>query len=456
MGHRSSGTRRSNRVLEDPALRVLIWLSWPVILTQFVSVTYSVVDSIWLGRIGKASFNAPIVSWPLISVFLVTCTSFVSSGIAVLSQLYGSGDLGRFEKSVGGLLFFAVTIVFLVCVPAVVLSHNILYFIGLPVDTEVKAVLYYRIVLFGIPFATMFTFFSTVANAMGDTRTPTKLSILSSVINMLLDPILIFGLFGIPQMGAMGAAIATVASETVIGIIGLIMLARGFRGVKLRTEHVRYDSWLFRKLFRIGAPIVLQRVSNYIGATTMIGIVSRFGSAVIAAYGVSLRITEIVRAFMYGVSNATAIMVGQSLGANKLDRARETAKVSITFTFLTLLAIATVIFCFAPQIVKVFVNDSTVIREGERALRVFSPSIPFFGLFVVMGGIASGSGHTMPYALTGVIRLWLLRVALALLLALYTSLREDGLWIAISLSNIIAGITGLIWIYSWRWAKSIV
>ncbi len=434
----------------------LLRLAWPVVVSRAADLLYSIIDSIWLGRLGKEAFNAPIIAWSIIYIFYTMLISYISTFLPVLSQIHGSRDYKEFERRVSEAFALTIILTTIVFIPIVLVSYKIIILLGLPKATSIDAIKYYRITIWGIPLACIDTFFATVMRSVGDTRTPMILRASSSIANIGLDPLLIFGLVGFPRLGVVGAAIATVAAESGAGIVALVLLFKGYKGVKVKLSLAKASGWMTRKMLSIGSPVGALRVLSYLSGMVLIGILGRFGSSAIAAYGVSTRIIDVMAAYLQGISVATSIMIGHKLGAKDVRGAVIVSRRAIEFSMLTMILAAIIVLVFRVQIISAFVDDPKVILYGSRLIIISIPSAPFFAAYVIMGGVANGSGRTMPYAATGIARLWAVRILLSIILAFHTPLGLDGVWLSIFLSNIMAGITGIIWVYSCKWAKSIL
>ncbi len=445
-----------SRILEGPVAGTLLWLAWPMIVANLVNMSYNLVDAYWLGKLGKESFGAPTVSWPLIMLFYSLGFGFGMGGISLISQYFGAGDPRMASRSAGNLLAFMGLFSLSIGVLGYVASPIILSLMGVPEDIYPLSVSYIRVIFAGMPLAFTGFAFIIIANSLGDTRTPMMISVVSSLVNMAVDPILIFGWLGLPALGVVGAAASTILSRSIISVAGVYLLFRGYKGIKIGLSDLRLEGWWLRKVASVGAPLALQQSSNALGFTVMMSIVSRFGSVAVAAYGVGIRIIDIIQAFTWGINRATSIMVGQNIGAELYRRARRIARTSSTLIFLILLAGALAVYYTRDWTVAVFIGEPEVVSEGSLMLSIFSLSIPFFGVFFVGGGIAAGSGHTKFFAALSILRLWVLRIGLSYVLALALNWGTTGIWTAMALSNVCAGIIALAWIAKGRWTRRII
>lgn len=444
------------KILEGSIAKTVLWLAWPMIVANLVNMSYNLVDAYWLGKLGKEAFGAPTVSWPLIMLFYSLGFGFGMAGISLISQYFGAGDFRMANKSAGNLITFMLIVSLSIGALGYLASPYIMALMGVPVDVYPLAVDYIRVVFLGMPLAFIGFAFITIANSLGDTRTPTSISIVSSLANMVIDPILIFGWFGLPPLRVVGAAIATISSRSIISLVGSYLLFHGYKGVKIRVYDLGVEGWWLRKVFSIGTPLAIQQSSNALGFTVMMSIVSRFGSVAIAAYGVGIRIIDVIQAFTWGINRATSIMVGQNIGAELYKRAKGIAKTSSILIASILTTGALTIYYTRDWTVAVFINDPHVIIEGGNLLSIFSLSIPFFGVFFIGSGVAAGSGHTRFFAALSIFRLWGLRIGLSYLLAILLDFKTTGIWVAMTLSNVCAGLIALTWILKADWAKRVI
>ena len=448
--------RYRERIIGGSIIRTTLWLAWPIILGNIINISYNLVDTFWLGKLGKASLAAPTVSWPLIMFFYSIGMGFSFAGITLISQYVGAGEYRLASRSAGHLIGFMLILSLVLSGTGFVLSPIIMRLMGVPQDVLPLAINYITIIFAGIPIAFLGFGFNVILSGIGDTRTPTILGAISSGINVILDPLFIFGWYGFPELGVAGAAVATVISRSVLSVIGLILLARGFKGLKLYLRDLFFELWWLKKVIVIGTPISIQQSANSLGFVVMMGLVSRLGTAIIATYGIGIRLIDIIQAFTWGIMRATTIMIGQNIGAEKYDRAEKIAYENMKLMFTILGLGALLIFLFRAQLFQVFINDPQVIEEGSRFLAIFLPSIPFFGIFFIVGAVARGSGHNFAFTIISIIRLWALRIGLTYVFSILMGMGSTGVWIAMAISNIGAGILALAWVRMGTWKKRVI
>ena len=442
------------RILEGSILRTALWLAWPLMIAQLVNVSYNIIDSIWLGRLGPKAFAAPMVCSPLI-MFIYSIGAIAMGGLSLVSQYVGAGDFRSAERSAGQLISFTFMVGVALSVAGFIIAPAALKLMGVPSEVYPLALAYMRTIFIGVPIAIGGLAYVMISNAVGDTRTPTKLNIASALTNIALDPLLIFGIGPFPRLGVVGAAVATIASRSITTFVGLYKLFRGFGGFRVRLEDLKLETKWIKKVLTIGVPISIQQSTTSLGFVVLMGIISRFGTVQIDAYGVALRIMQIDQAIVFGLNRAMSIMVGQCIGAELYDRAKKVAKRVGLFIFASMCAIAAGIVALAPLVIWIFVPDPRVVQAGTVLLRVFAPSMPAFALIAMAQGIGRGSGHTKVPAALSIARLWGLRVPLALILP-SLGLGVLGVWLAMTVSNVVIGAAAWVWISRGSWLKRVV
>jgi putative MATE family efflux protein len=303
----------------------------------------------------------------------------------------------------------------------------------------------------------MFGFFILQGSmqGIGDTVTPLIIQSITVVLNVILDPFLIFGLWIFPELGVKGAAFATVFARFVATIIALDILLSGRKGLKLKIKNLKPRKDTILLYLRIGLPASIGQGLSALGFTVLQGIVNSFGTAVIAAFGVGNRIISLFNMPAMGLSRATLTLVGQNLGAKNIERAKKTVKLAI-YSILAFLVPAMILtFFFGNYFTKFFVDDPETIKYGAMLFKIVSPSVIFFGIFNIITGAFQGAGDTKPVMYMNIARLWGIRVPFAYLLAVVLLKAPLGIWIAMFLSNMIVSLSGLYWFSKGKWVKAI-
>lgn len=372
-------------------LRKLVRLSLPIMAANFLQTLYNLADSYFLGKLGKEALAAPSIAFTLVLFFIIFANGFSNAGTTLISQARGRGDEERADFYLGQMIL-AMTALALILGTAGYLTVNpLLSLLQVPAGlTFTYTSIYLRIVFAGVPLIFMMYIFRAALQGIGDGMTPLIIQVVTVILNILLDWLLIFGKGPFPRLEVAGAAAATVAARFTASVMGMIILFRGNRGIKLKAAHLKPNPAALKLLFRIGLPSSLGQGASALGFTVLQGVVNGLGPAVIAAFGVGNRIIALFNMPAQGICQATAVLVGQNLGARRADRAREVVNhgVRIVLVFITLGMVLT--FFRGASVIRFFITDPEVTEVGRVMFRILSPSVISFSLFTVLMGAFQG------------------------------------------------------------------
>lgn len=445
-------------MLKTSIVRAMVKLGLPLGLMQALHIAYNLTDMFWLGRLGREALAAVNATWPVVFLVVSGLVGFIQAGISLISQYWGAREYDSAMNSAGQVFLIIIATGIPVSLIAYIALPSIFEVLGIPEEILPGAVVYGRIfslglVVFGVMDATV-----SIFSAVGDVLTPLKVRTIGVLVNVALDPVLIFGLSPIPALGVAGAAIATLISDLIASLIAIKLLITGIKGEKLTLTYLRPNKELLMKLVRIGLPISISSIGEAGGFTLLTAIISIMGSAALAAWGVGDRPLGLLDIFVGSLLSATTTIIGQSLGAGMLERARQTAIKSVIYGFLITAVGVSYYILFRYEIVTLFApSDSEVIQNAAEFLLLMGPSITFFVMLRAAFSVASASGHTKIVMTLSLFRLWVLRNFLT-----YTfgpgpmGLGVKGMWIGMSISNIVIGVLALIWILRGGWLKPVI
>ncbi|MGM0509646.1 MAG: MATE family efflux transporter [Thermoplasmatota archaeon] len=465
---RKMGTPEKDEILKGDIITVLFKLGWPMMVATFLRTLYNLVDTFWLGHIpdkevAKLSVAAVGQAWTFVFMMMSIGIGFGVAALALVSQHTGSGNYEEASRDAGQL--YVVAIVFSV-IMGIVGYFITPYFLDILTGTGQSAdqlahygTMYLQIVFLGLPFMFLFFAFSFILRGWGDTITPMKITAISVILNMIIDPILIFGLGPIPMLGIRGAAIATVSTRGIAAVYGMYILFSGKLGLEIEWSYLKPDISKIKKFLNIGLPASAGRFGSSIGFIILWAVIYRLPNPEVAgaAYGVGNRILNITFLVMGGLAMAMSTMVGQSLGADDKERAEEVTKKGILAIVGLMVVFALVIFALRNVLIGVFMpGNEEVIKVGSDFLMIFALAMPFFGVFRGVTSILGGSGHTKQQMGLSLTRLWGLRLPLVFLFAIFLSLNANGVWLGMALSNVIAcGLALFVYKLGW-WKEKVI
>ncbi len=444
-----------NQLLDKPEVSYkyskLIKLAGPIMLGNFLQMLYNLADSYFLGKVGKEALAAPSISMNLIFFLIIFAFGFSSAGTTLISQAMGKGDRDKTDFYLGQMTILLLLVATVISILGIIFADKLLMLMQVPDDTFQFTLDYLRIILAGIPFMFMSFVLRSALQGIGDSFTPLIVQSVTVFLNVIIDPVLIFGLGPVPPMSVKGAAYATVFARMTASVIALGILLKGSKGIKLYFKNMVPDKKAIKLLLKIGLPSSIGQGISALGFTVLQGVVNSFGTAVIAAFGIGNRIIGLFNMPAMGISQASSVLVGQQLGAKNYDN----VKIIVKHSFLTILIFIsvgmTITFFKGNSVVKFFVNDPEVIKHGAMLFKIVSPSVIFFALFTVSNGAFQGAGNTRPIMILNIVRLWGIRVPVVFALVAFTSFGPVSIWIGMFASNLLVALAGFILLSRGNW-----
>ncbi len=473
---------RSVDLTEGRLLVPLLVLSGPIVASQLLQVTYNLIDTYFVGRLGAEAVAALGFALPFAFLMISLGSGLTVAGTVLVAQHKGAGNEEKVARVAGQTItFVSITSVVLAAL-GYVLAPVLLPYIGTDPGTTTHrmAVEYTRTIFLGVVFMFGFFIFQAILRGWGDTRTPLYLMLLSVAINILLDPFLILGfennpLFawaglldlqadllaatGFTGYGVQGAAVATVVSRGVGAAIGFWLLFTGRVGIDLSIADLKPELDVVRKILDVGGPSGLERGADslaYTGMTALVGLVS---ADAVAAYGIGNRINTLVYLPAVGLAQGTETAVGQNLGAGKQGRARNAVLLSSGIIFAVLAIFSVLAFVFAETIVSIFIEGEgaeIVVEKGTDYFKIIGPTYVFMGLFQVINAGFRGAGSTRTAFIFSVLAQWGLRIPPTLVFITALSMGAMGVWWGIAFSHIAAAAVVACWFLVGDWDEGVI
>lgn len=440
-------------LVDGPILPTLLKLSWPVIIANLMQTAYNLVDTYWLGRLGPGAVAAISLSFPIVFLFISVAGGFTVAGTALVAQNMGAGHKDRADHVAAQTLLLTAVGAVTLSIVGFLVSQPILVLMGAEPDVLSDATVYLRTWFIGVPFVFGSFMFTALMQGFGDTVNPMKLMVTSTFVNIILDPFLIFGWSIFPEFGVQGAAIATVLARGVAATIGIWILFRGRLGLHIHLSDLGPDWQLIKQIIRIGAPSSAEMSVRALGMTAMTGTVARFGTPVVAAFGIGNRINSVVFMPSQGLAQATTAMVGQNLGAANRDRAKHATHLGAGIALAVLSILGVVTFLIPESLASVFLREGDVATLGHTTayLQTIAFSFGFIGLLNVVNGAFRGAARTVTAMILSFLSLLVFRVPVAYVLSNYTALGTQGLWWGVFFSNVAGALAAAYWFSRGYW-----
>lgn len=427
-------------------------LALPMIATGLLHDSFSIVDLFFVGRLGPAAISAVTISGTAVSILLMLGLGITVGCTALVSQAIGAGNRDRASMvTIQSLLMAAV--LSLVTAAAFPFASSCLKILGAGPGVAKIGTSYLQVSLIGSFTMYMSITFAAVLRGAGDAVTPLKIIGLGNLINIVLDPLFIFGWIGMPAFGVTGSAIATVIARFIAtALLAKVFFIDGHEHFHLHVRDLKPHGKTIWEMLRIGVFGSGQMLTRSLSALALVRIVAIFGIVPVAAYGIGMRLWMAVLMPAMGFGNAAATLVGQNLGAHKPERSVRAAWFATTMCAAVALAAGIAFILFAEPLVAVFNSQKEVVAIGSGLLYWLGATMPFFAFSLVLGRAMNGAGDTFwPMLMTAFVML-AIRVPLAYSLAdAWQSL--TGVWVALAASNVLQGMLFALVFWWGRWKR---
>ncbi|WP_088312554.1 MATE family efflux transporter [Bacillus sp. SW7] len=411
-----------------------------------------VVVGRWLGVNDLAAISA---FFPLFFL-LVSFVIGIGSGSSILiGQAFGAKNEDRLKAIVGTTLTFTFIIGFVLAIVGSIFAMDIMRLMGTPENIIEISVHYARILFISMPVLFLYFAYTTFMRGTGDSKTPFYFLIVSTALNMILLPILIFGWLGAPKLDVYGAAYASVISTVITFIVMLVYLKKKNHPLQLDStvrKYLRMDWDLLKLLLRLGIPASINMILVSLSEIAVIAFVNRYGSDATAAYGVVNQVASYVQMPAVSLGITVSIFAAQSIGANQFDRLQKVVKAGIIMNYVIGGVLISLIYLFSRDILSLFLTSQTTIEIAHSLVMITLWSYLIFGHAQIISATMRASGTVLWPTVIGVVSIWLVEVPVAYYLSYHTSLGIEGIWIGYPAAFIVSLILQYAY-YKLSWQK---
>jgi len=435
---------RTYNLTDGSILKALFKIALPIMGTSFVQMAYNMTDMFWVGKLGSGAVasvgTAGFFTW-LAAAFILIPKIGAEVGVA---QAVGRENISEARVYIKHSIQMAVYLGLGYGLILILFRHPLIGFFNLE-DTGIieDAVTYLMIVSVGLVFYFVAPVFTAMFNGYGDSRTPFLINTTGLVVNMILDPVLIFGIGPFPRLGVLGAALATVIAQAVVIVVFVAVTPRRpelFSDLKLLSAP---SAGYVARIVRLGLPAGLQSGLFTIFAMIIARIIAKWGPVPIAVQKVGSQIEAISWMTAGGFQTAMSTFVGQNYGANKWKRVANGYFVGMAIMSIVGIVASALLILAARPLFSIFIQEDEAIREGIVYLRILGLSQLFMCLESTSAGAFNGLGKTVPPSVVGIV-FNALRIPASLMLS-STALGLHGVWWAISVSSIFKGTVLSAW-----------
>ncbi len=427
---------------EGPVARALILLAVPMVLETLLESLFAVVDIFFVAHLGADAIATVGFTESLESLVYAVSIGLGIGATAMVARRTGERDPAAAARAGAQSIVLAVLVALPMAVLGAIFGPELLGILGASPEVQRDGAGFARVMLGGNISVLLLFLINAVFRGAGDAAIAMRSLWLASACNMVLGPLFIFGVGPFPRLGVTGAAVGTTLGRSIGVAYQVSQLLRRDGRLQIQLKDLAPDWPLLWRLLRLAGAGIVQLL---IGTTSWVGLVrvlATFGSSVLAGYTIGLRVIIFAMLPAWGMSNAAATLVGQSLGAKKPERASEAVKLAGFYSTCLLAGVGALFVAAAGPIVGIFTQDPAIVPWATSCLRLVALGFPCYAWGMVLTAGLNGAGDTWTPTLLNGFCFWLFEVPLAFALSRYTPLQPRGVFLAITISfSVLAGLS---------------
>ena len=433
---------RLNIFLQNPE-RGLWTLAIPIMAGMGVHTLYTIVDMLFIGRLGGESIAAVAYNMPLF-FFVMGLTFGLGSGVtASIARFIGANDKVNADNSAEHAIAMAAIISIILTVVGLNYGKSILSFLGARDSILLLSWDYLRYVCYGLPCMVFSGFFRSILSGEGDMKLPMLITAFGTVLNIILDPIFIFAL----DFGVKGAAIATMICQIVVFLIFVYMLfVKEHSYIKFKMKDFSYSNSIVSEIIKVGLPASISMIIMSFGQLVFNKILTGFSVEAVAAYQIGGRIDMVVFLPIMSIAASLTTIVGMFYGAEEWTKMKLIIKYGISRSVLITLVGSAMLITFAPWIVQSFSSDPIIQEVAVYYLQCISLIYPLVAVGMTIGRILQGMGKGLPLLIITSIRILVVSAPLAIIFTIVLDKPVEYVWYAMMISTVVATMVAVLWL----------
>jgi putative MATE family efflux protein len=442
-------------VMQPNLWKTFFFFLVPLIATNILQNLSGTINTIFVGQMmGVEAIAAVAVFFPIL-FFLLAFVIGISAGTTVLvGQAWGAQNIEKVRSVIGSTLFMTLIGGTIIAILGFVFAPNILNLLGIDPKVMHLSLPYVRWMLAGSPLLFVYIVYTSILRGVGDSVTPLIALGLTSVIGLIVTPILLKGYFGFPALGIIAPAIATILGYAAVLIFLAFYLHHKNHPLKLDArllQHVRYDADLSKIILKLGIPTGIQMVTTSLAGLVIIGLVNRYGAHATAAYGAVNQVLNYIQFPAMSISIAASIFAAQAIGAGKPDLLAKVTRTALSMNILFTGSLIALAYLFSKYLMALFITDHSVIELGQQLLFIVLWSILFFGASAIFAAIMRASGTVTVPMLINILTILLIEIPCAYWFSTLWGL--TGIWMAYALAFVSLCVFQALY-YQFVWKKS--
>ena len=373
-------------LLKDNISKLVRKLAVPAMIGTLFQTLYNVVDTFFAGKISPEALSALSKSFPIYFIIIATSIGVTVAGTSLIGNSIGEKDNKKTLNYFSHIIYYGILISVFITFLGLYFSERVFFLMGSTEEVASLGLEYTNIIYSGSFLFILVVSLNSLLHAEGDTKTYRNVLVISFLLNIILNPILIFGFLFIPAFGVKGIGIATIISQLVSFLIILFKVLKNERVRNITNEYLVPKFLFFKNIFFQSMPISVSICGYALAAAIIFTYVGQSGEYAVAGYGVGTRIEQVVLLPILGINTAIISIIAQNYGANNLVRIKETYFTAIKYAFIIMITAGTLVFLSASVITSFFSSDPEVIEYGKRYLKISAFVLPAYPVFFLSNG----------------------------------------------------------------------
>lgn len=431
--------------------RAIFLLAVPMVLEMLMESTFAVFDIYFVTKLGPDAIATVGLTESLITIVYAIGVGLSMATTALVSRRIGEKDPEKAARAAFQSIITGLAVSLLIAIPGMIFAKDLMRMMGAN-DTIVNEMSSYTSIMLGGNAVIMMLFIiNAVFRSSGDAAISFRVLVIANLLNIILDPLLIFGIGPFPELGITGAAIATNTGRGLAVLYQLYLLFYGKGRVRLSAKNIAIRMETIRQVLKLSAGGIGQYLiatSSWIG---LYRIISEFGSEALAGYTIAIRIVIFALMPAWGISNAASTLVGQNLGAGKPDRAEKSVWVVSRINMFYMGLVSILLVLLPGMFIGIFAEDTGFAESGVVALRTVSYGLIFYGLGMVVVQSFNGAGDTITPTKINFVIFWLIEIPLAYILAMMTGMGEQGVYYSIIIAESLMTLAAVYYFRKGKW-----
>jgi putative MATE family efflux protein len=429
----------------------IILLAVPMILEMIMESVFAVVDVFFVARLGPTAIAIVGITESMMFIIYAVAMGIGVGGMAMVARRVGEKDRDGAASSAVHAIYMGCAVALVMGLIGIIFAPQFLSLLGAEKEVVQEGALFTRLMLGG-NFVVVFLFLlNSIFRGAGDAALAMRVLWTANILNVILDPLFIFGVGPFPELGVTGAAVATLIGRGTGVLVAVYYLFYGTKHFRIKRVHWKFDADRFLRLFKLSRLAVLQFL---IGTTSWLGlmvVLAGFGSQAVAGYTIAIRVVIFGLLPAIGLANAAATLVGQNLGAGQPERAEKSVWKAAAYNAVFQTSIGLLFVIFAGPISRIFTDDPVVLQHATDGLRIISYGFLFYAVGMVLETSFNGAGDTWTPTYLNLFVFWLFEVPLAYILAYHFDLKTHGVYWAITIAFSVLAVASAILFKRGKW-----